>query len=114
MIQCKRIYDPDSGQDGYRVLVDRLWPRGVKKTALNYDEWCKDLAPSNELRKAFHGAELDFAAFRDAYLAELAGKQEEGKQLCERGKSQALTLLYAAKDTRQNHAQVLAQWLASL
>ena len=113
MIQCKRVYDAASGQDGYRVLVDRLWPRGVKKTELNYDEWCKDLAPSSELRKAFHGDVLDFAAFREAYLAELADKHETGKQLCEKGKD-ALTLLYAAKDTRQNHALVLAEWLESL
>jgi uncharacterized protein YeaO (DUF488 family) len=75
MIQCKRVYDPASGQDGYRVLVDRLWPRGVK-TDLNYDEWCKDLAPSGDLRKAFHADVLDFAAFREAYLAELADKRD--------------------------------------
>lgn len=114
MIQCKRVYDPASGEDGYRVLIDRLWPRGVKKTDLNYDEWCKNLAPSNELRKAFHAEVLDFAAFRDAYLAELAGKQEEGKTLCATRKNHVLTLLYAAKNTRQNHALVLAEWLASL
>lgn len=114
MIQCKRVYDQVSGQDGYRVLVDRLWPRGVKKTDLHYDEWCKDLAPSSDLRKAFHGEVLDFEGFREAYLAELSGKRETGKQLCEKGKEHGLTLLYAAKDTRQNHALVLAQWLASL
>lgn len=114
MIQCKRVYDPASSEDGYRALIDRLWPRGVKKTDLNYDEWCKNLAPSNELRKAFHAEVLDFAAFRDAYLAELAGKQEEGKTLRAKRKNHALTLLYAAKDTRQNHALVLAEWLASL
>lgn len=114
MIQCKRVYDPASTQDGYRVLVDRLWPRGVKKTYLHYDEWCKDLTPSSELRKAFHSEVLDFAGFREAYLAELDGKQETGRQLCEKGKAHGLTLLYAAKDTRQNHALVLAQWLDSL
>lgn len=114
MIQCKRVYDAPSGQDGYRVLVDRLWPRGVKKTDLNYDEWCKDLAPSSELRKAFHADVLDFAAFREAYLAELADKRETGLPLKAKSKSGVLTLLYAAKDTRQNHALVLAQWLESL
>ena len=54
MIQCKRVYEQASPDDGYRVLVDRLWPRGLKKTDLAYDEWCKALTPSNELRKAFH------------------------------------------------------------
>ena len=53
MIQCKRVYDPQEASDGYRILVDRLWPRGIKKEALNYDEWCKILAPSTDLRKAF-------------------------------------------------------------
>ncbi len=58
MIQCKRVYDPQESSDGYRVLVDRLWPRGIKKEALACDEWCKELTPSAELRKAFqHRAE---------------------------------------------------------
>ena len=54
MIQCKRVYDPQETSDGYRILVDRLWPRGIKKEALNYNEWCKTLTPSADLRKAFH------------------------------------------------------------
>ena len=67
MIQCKRVYEQASPDDGYRVLVDRLWPRGVKKMDLAYDEWCKTLTPSNELRKAFHGETIDFDAFSQAY-----------------------------------------------
>ena len=63
MIQCKRVYDPQESSDGYRVLVDRLWPRGIKKEALACDEWCKELTPSAELRKAFHGEAIDFAHF---------------------------------------------------
>ena len=63
MIQCKRVYEQAGPDDGYRVLVDKLWPRGVKKTDLAYDEWCKALTPSNELRKAFHSETVDFAAF---------------------------------------------------
>ena len=114
MIQCKRVYDPACGQDGYRILVDRLWPRGVKKSDLHYDEWRKDLAPSGELRKAFHADVLDFAAFREAYLTELADKREAGQTLNAKRQSGVLTLLYAAKDTRQNHALVLAEWLESL
>ena len=95
-IQCKRVYDPAEQSDGYRVLVDRLWPRGIKKTDLALDEWDKEITPSTELRKAFHGEVVDFAT-----LADIAKKQP-------------LTLLYSAKNTTQNHALVLADWLRSL
>lgn len=111
MIHCKRVYEPASSEDGYRVLVDRLWPRGMKKTDLQYDEWNKTLAPSTELRKAFHADLIDFTAFREAYLQELAGHAPEGRQLVAKGN---VTLLYATKNTTQNHAEVLAGWLRSL
>ncbi|MFH2243635.1 DUF488 domain-containing protein [Enterobacter sichuanensis] len=114
MIQCKRVYEQASPEDGYRVLVDRLWPRGVKKTDLAYDEWCKALAPSNELRKAFHSETLDFAAFSQAYREELAQHLNDGMRLAARAKKQTVTLLFAAKNTEQNHAQVLADWLRHL
>lgn len=114
MIQCKRVYEQASPDDGYRVLVDRLWPRGVKKTDLAYDEWCKTLTPSNELRKAFHGETIDFAAFSNAYREELAQHKEEGMRLAARAKKQTVTLLYGAKDKTQNHALVLADWLRQL
>ena len=114
MIQCKRVYDPQESSDGYRVLVDRLWPRGIKKEALACDEWCKELTPSAELRKAFHGEAVDYATFREQYLAELAQHEQEGKRLADIAKKQPLTLLYAAKNTTQNHALVLADWLRSL
>lgn len=114
MIQCKRVYEQASPDDGYRVLVDRLWPRGVKKTDLVYDEWCKALAPSNELRKAFHSETLDFAAFSQAYREELAQHVDDGMLLAARAKKQTVTLLFAAKNTEQNHSQVLADWLRHL
>ncbi|MEB6475338.1 DUF488 domain-containing protein [Klebsiella oxytoca] len=114
MIQCKRVYDPQETSDGYRILVDRLWPRGIKKEALNYDEWCKTLTPSAELRKAFHSETIDFAHFSQLYRQELEAQREEGKRLAALASQQPLTLLYAAKNTRQNHAQVLADWLKSL
>lgn len=114
MIQCKRIYDAASKEDGYRVLVDRLWPRGIKKVDLAYDEWCKTLAPSTELRKAFHGEAIDFAAFKKSYREELEAQKEAGEQLAARGKNGTVTLLYAAKDREQNHAVVLAEWLRTL
>lgn len=114
MIQCKRVYDAASKEDGYRVLVDRLWPRGIKKVDLAYDEWCKTLAPSTELRKAFHGEAIDFAAFKKSYREELEAQKEAAEQLAARGKNGTVTLLYAAKDREQNHAVVLAEWLRTL
>lgn len=114
MIQCKRVYEQASSEDGYRILVDRLWPRGVKKTDLAFDEWCKALTPSSKLRKAYHGETIDFAAFSEAYREELAQHREEGQRLAALAKKQTLTLLYGAKDTQQNHARVLADWLRHL
>ena len=114
MIQCKRVYEQAGPDDGYRVLVDKLWPRGVKKTDLAYDEWCKVLTPSNELRKAFHSETIDFAAFSKAYREELAQHADEGMRLATLANWQTVTLLYAAKDTKQNHALVLADWLRHL
>ena len=114
MIQCKRVYDPQESSDGYRVLVDRLWPRGIKKEALACDEWCKELTPSAELRKAFHGEAIDFAHFSQRYRQELdcAGRARGGGGAG--APPRPLTLLYAAKNTEQNHARVLAAWLAAL
>ena len=114
MIQCKRVYEQASPDDGYRVLVDRLWPRGLKKTDLAYDEWCKALTPSNELRKAFHSETIDFAAFSQAYREELAQRADEGVRLATLARRQTVTLLFAAKNTEQNHALVLADWLRHL
>ncbi|RZM92982.1 DUF488 domain-containing protein [Escherichia sp. E14V7] len=113
-IQCKRVYDAAEQGDGYRVLVDRLWPRGIKKTDLALDEWDKTITPSTELRKAFHGEVIDFETFREHYLAELAQHEQEGKRLADIARQQTLTLLYSAKNTTQNHALVLADWLRSL
>ena len=77
-------------------------------------QWCKALAPSNELRKAFHSETLDFAAFSQAYREELAQHVDDGMRLAARTKKQTVTLLFAAKNTEQNHAQVLADWLRHL
>lgn len=114
IIQCKRVYDPVEESDGYRVLVDRLWPRGIKKADLLINEWNKALPPSSDLRKAFHAQLLDFDHFSGQYRAELAQQQQEGKRLADIAQQQPLTLLYAAKNTRQNHALVLAEWLRQL
>lgn len=110
MIQCKRIYLPAADDDGRRVLVDRLWPRGVAKDEQKFDTWLPDVAPSNALRKAFH-QEQDFAAFRQAYHKELNGHPEHWQQLLQWATNGKLTLLYAARDEAQNNAQVLVEFL---
>jgi uncharacterized protein YeaO (DUF488 family) len=101
-------------QDGYRVLVDRLWPRGIKKTDLPLDEWNKTLAPSTALRKELHSEVIDFAHFSERYREELAARQDEGARLAAIAQRGTLTLLYGAKDRQQNHAHVLAAWLREL
>lgn len=113
-IQCKRVYDPAEDSDGYRVLVDRLWPRGIKKADLVFNEWVKALAPSTELRKAFHAETIDFQHFPEQYRAELVTQKKEGERLAQIARQQTLTLLYAAKNSEQNHALVLADWLREL
>ncbi|MDD1242314.1 DUF488 family protein [Klebsiella pneumoniae] len=108
------MYDPQESSDGYRVLVDRLWPRGIKKEALACDEWCKELTPSAELRKAFHGEAIDFAHFSQRYRQELDAHRETGLRRGGRGPTPPATQEVAAKNTQQNHARVLAAWLAAL
>ena len=111
MIQCKRVYEQTEKSDGKRILVDRLWPRGIKKTDLQYDEWCRDIAPSADLRKAFHAGTIDFASFKKQYREELSHAREDIQRLAQLSEKHTLTLLYAAKDTEQNHARVLAEYL---
>lgn len=114
MIRCKRVYDEAAQDDGYRVLVDRLWPRGMKKTDLHYDEWAKSLAPSTELRKAFHSETIDFTGFSKGYREELKEAGDAAQALAKRAKKETVTLLYGAKNTGQNHALVLADFLRHL
>ena len=80
-IQCKRVYDPAEKNDGYRVLVDRLWPRGVKKTDLIFNEWNKALTPSSDLRKAFHAELIDFTHFSEQYSPYSSRKESVSQRL---------------------------------
>ncbi len=114
MIRCKRVYETASTEDGYRVLVDRLWPRGIKKTDLHYDEWAKSLAPSAQLRKAFHGDTINFNEFSRCYLQELKAMRDNANALLNRADKRRITLLYGAKNSEQNHALVLADFLRHL
>jgi uncharacterized protein YeaO (DUF488 family) len=107
----KRVYEMPSRKDGYRVLVDRIWPRGVKKEAAKLDEWLRDVAPSTALRKWFAHQPEHWALFRDRYLAELTEHTSLLESLRERASRQRVTLLYAARDQKLNHAVVLKECL---
>jgi len=114
-VKLKRIYDDCSADDGMRVLVDRVWPRGISKEDAAIDLWAKDVAPSSELRKWFNHDADKYADFKVKYKAELkSGDQKESlDQLKETAKKHKkhLTLLYAAKDEQHNQAQVLKEIL---
>lgn len=109
--QLKRIYDPPARADGYRVLVDRLWPRGLRKDEARLDEWNKVLPPSHALRTDFHSGGLDFHAFATRYRAELLAHTDELERLRELAQERTVTLLYGAKDAERNHARVLMEVL---
>lgn len=109
--QIKRIYEKPSSEDGYRVLVDRLWPRGVSKEAARLDEWMKGIAPSPELRKWFDHEPGKFDDFKKRYETELSGKKELIDKLMNKAEDHPVTLLYAAKDETHNHAIVLKDFL---
>lgn len=111
ILTLKRIYDaPDVG-DGARILVDRLWPRGITQQKAAIDLWLKEIAPSHGLRKEVHGGALDWAAFRAAYAAELQAVPAAVAELRGYLAQGPVTLLYAAKDERQNNALALKLWL---
>lgn len=110
-LSVRRIYEPRSEADGARILVDRLWPRGIAKSAI--DLWLKDLAPSDDLRRRFHGEPQHWDTFRAAYAAELGGEKAQAalRVLEERLAQGPATLLYAARDEEHNNAVALKLWL---
>ncbi len=110
-VRIKRIYEKPARRDGYRVLVDRLWPRGIKKELAALDEWMRDIAPSTELREWFAHEPQRWSAFRDRYLEELRSHATLLDALRERATRQRVTLLYAARDKKMNHAAVVEEAL---
>ena len=110
-IRLKRAYEPATDDDGRRVLVDRLWPRGVSKAEAAIDEWAKDLAPSTELRKWFGHDPRRWQAFRSRYRAELATFGDDLDRLRDVARAGTLTLVYAARDQAHNDAVVLREVL---
>lgn len=111
--RLKRVYEPPSDKDGYRVLTDRLWPRGQRKDEVKLDEWNKDIAPSAALRKWFNHQPERFEAFATQYRAELESKTDHLQRLRNIARTKPVTLLYAAKDEHNNQAVVLRQVLQS-
>jgi uncharacterized protein YeaO (DUF488 family) len=110
-VEIKRIYDPAEPADGYRVLIDHIWPRGVTKDRARLDEWLRELAPSDELRQWFDHVPERFDEFRNRYRHELEGHADTIETLCERAKKGRVTIVYAARDREHNNAAVLAELL---
>lgn len=113
-IRIKRAYEPPDRDDGYRMLIDRLWPRGVKKEDLGIDEWTKNLAPSTDLRQWFAHQPERFDEFAKKYRKELAGRQDELLRILKIAANRPVTLLYGAKNEKFNQAQVLRNILIEL
>ncbi|MFE9809293.1 DUF488 domain-containing protein [Streptomyces sp. NPDC005227] len=107
--RVRRVYDPPETADGRRILVDRLWPRGLSKERASLDEWLKDVAPSNGLRVAYHAGELDFAAFRGHYQAELDDPEHAAavEHLLDLDGEETVTLVTAVKEPENSHVGVL-------
>lgn len=109
MVKIKRIYDPFTKNDGKRILVDRLWPRGIKKEDAHIDEWLREIAPSDELRKWFSHDPSKWHDFKKRYKNELKGKQNLIEKLMIDAKKGRVTLLFAAKDVEHNNAVVVKE-----
>ena len=110
-INIKRVYDPVSSTDGTRLLVERLWPRGVKKTSLNISAWLKNVAPSTELRQWFSHDPAKWDEFRSRYFAELASNPEAWRPIKEAARGGTVTLIYSSHDTEHNNAIALKDFL---
>lgn len=113
-LYIKRIYEKPAKTDGFRIFIDRLWPRGIKKTEAHVDLWLKEIAPSNELRKFFGHDPEKWAEFKKRYTIELKNKKDLLATIHQQLKKGTTTLLYAAKDTEHNNAAALKDYLAKL
>ena len=107
----KRAYDAPKAADGFRVLVDRLWPRGLSKPSLKLDAWMRDLAPSAELRRWFHDDMTQWAEFKKRYFRELKAHPDLVEELRHKSKAGRVTLIYAKRDEVQNNAAALKEYL---
>lgn len=112
-VRVKRAYEAPAPEDGERILIDRLWPRGVKKEALQLAEWSKDLSPSTDLRHWFNHEHERWPEFRQRYAAELAANPEAFETLRERARRGVITLVYSAHDEEVNNAVAMREYLLS-
>lgn len=113
-ITIRRIYEPPGARNEFRVLVDRLWPRGVRKAEATIDHWARDLAPSRQLRTWFDHDPARFDDFAERYRRELRDVVSTGRRLLLEANPRPITLLYAARDPAINHAVILRDWLIDL
>jgi uncharacterized protein YeaO (DUF488 family) len=111
MIKLKRAYEPASPDDGVRILVERLWPRGIKKDALKLDMWLKDVAPSDGLRRWFGHEPKKWNGFRDRYFAELDANPQTWESVAKAARRERVTLIYSSRDTEHNNAVALKDYL---
>ena len=111
MLKIKRVYDPISADDGKRILVDRLWPRGIKKEKAHIDEWMKEISPSNELRQWYSHDPAKWAEFKKRYKQEIAGKEDLLKKIKAEARKQTVTLLFSSKELERNNAVALKEML---
>ena len=108
-VRIKRIYDEADRSDGYRVLIDHVWPRGVSRERARLDEWARELAPSDELRRWFGHDPARFDEFRARYRGELVDRRDHLLELARRARSRPVTVVYAARDQKHNNAVVVAE-----
>lgn len=113
MIKIKRVYDKPSKDDGRRILIDRLWPRGLRKEDARIDAWMKDLAPSSELRKWFGHDPDKWTAFRKCFFSELDGHRDLVEEIVGLARKGTVTLLFGSKEERINNAVALKDYLGS-
>lgn len=113
-IRVKRVYEAPAPDDGFRVLVDRLWPRGLSKEAVRVDLWLREAAPSNELRRWYQHDPAKWAEFRKRYAAELKGREELLRPIAERARKRTVTLLFSCKEERLNNAVALQEMIERL
>lgn len=113
-LQLKRVYEPPTDIDGTRILVDRLWPRGLSKTEAKVDFWAKEVAPSNELRRWYQHEQEKWPEFHRKYVAELQGNPGPVQELIAKIGNENATLLFSSKETSLNNAAVLKEYLETL
>lgn len=113
-LRIKRVYEPRAAADGYRVLVDQLWPRGITREKAGIDEWLKDIAPSRQTRQLFNHDPARWADFLRNYYDELDARRDQVEHLIEKARKRRVTLLYGAKNTTRNNAVALKRYIEQM